>query len=89
MKFHATFTRMEDQVRQIAREEAERVFAAHAAAFNQQPEHITLKEVEQKYDLYGATLYRHINAGHLSLLKLGGKSFLKRSEVEKLFIKVK
>ena len=80
---------MEQQIRELARQEAEKLINEKLAKFYQQPDHITLKEAKEKYDLYGATLYRHVGRGHLSLIKLGGKSFLLRKEVENLFVKVK
>ena len=80
---------MEDQIREIARQEAEKLFNERFSKINTPPDHVTLKEAKEKYDLFGATLYRHVDRGHLSLIKLGGKSFLLRSEVEKLFVRVR
>jgi hypothetical protein len=80
---------MEDEIREIARQEAEKLFNEKFSKISQQSDHITLREAKEKYDLFGATLYRHVDRGNLSLIKLGGKSFLLRKEVEKLFIKVK
>ncbi|MEX2234392.1 MAG: hypothetical protein WD824_19660 [Cyclobacteriaceae bacterium] len=80
---------MEDQIREIARQEAEKLFNERLATLSQKSNHITLKEAKKEFDLFGATLYRHVDKGHLSLIKLGGKSFLLRSEIEALFVKVK
>lgn len=80
---------MEDQIRELARQEAEKVFAEKMAAISTQPEHISLKEFSKTYGISMPTLYRHIDAGHLHLVKFGGKSFIKRSEADKLFVEVK
>jgi hypothetical protein len=78
---------MEEQIRQIAREEAERLLLERL--IERPKEFITLAEVKTEFDLFGATLYRYINRGEIHLYKRGGKSFLKRSEVEGLFTKVR
>ena len=80
---------MEDQIRELARQEAEKLFNEKLEKLNLRPEHITLKEAKDQYNLFGATLYRRVDEGHLSLIKMGGKSFLIRKEVEKLFVRVK
>jgi hypothetical protein len=76
-------------VRQEAREEISKILAEKFA--NPSPikgKYLTLKEAKQEFHLYGATLYRRIHDGHLQLIKQGGKSFLLRSEVEKLFVAI-
>lgn len=78
---------MEEQIREIARQEIEKFLNERLSKIHQ-PEHVTLKEAKEKYDLFGATLYRHVNRGNLSLIKLGRKTFLLRSELEALFVKV-
>jgi len=79
---------MEEQIREIARQEAEKIFSAKSLQ-KSKTKHISLKEANEEYDLRGATLYRKIDQGLLSLIKMGGKSFLLRDEVEALFVKVK
>lgn len=81
---------MEDQIREFVRQEAEKIFSAKfATIINQQPEHISVKQTEKEYGISAPTIYRRIEDGHLSLVKFGGKSFLKRKQVEALFITVK
>lgn len=80
---------MEDQLRNLAREEAEKVFSERYSSANQQPDFISVKDFQKIYGVSAPTMYRHINAGHLNLIKLGGKSFLKRKQAEALFIQVK
>jgi len=80
---------LEQEIREIARQEAEKLFIEKFSKLNQQDEHVSLKEAKEKYHLFGATLYRKIDNGYLSLIKMGSKAFLLRSEVEKLFVKVK
>lgn len=81
---------MEDQIRELARQEAEKIFSEKFASINNhQSEHISVKQTEKEYDISAPTIYRRIDDGHLDLVKFGGKSFLKRKQVESLFIKVK
>jgi hypothetical protein len=83
---------MEEQIRIIARAEAEKVFASlfpQSLKPNPQQEYVSMKSFQRDYGISAPTAYRHVNNGHLSLVKLGGKSFLKKAEVDKLFIKVK
>lgn len=78
---------MEEQIREIARQEAQKLIEEKFASLQSRPsEYISTREAREEYDLFGATLYRRINEGHLTLIKRGGKSFLKRSQVEKLFV---
>ena len=80
---------MENEIREIARQEAEKLFSEKLSELKHNQNHITLDQAKEEYDLFGATLYRSVNRGDLHLYKRGGKSFLKRSEVEGLFIRVK
>jgi len=80
---------MENEVRQIAREEAEKLFAEKFASINQEPEFIPVKDFQKSYGVSAPTMYRHINSGHLNLVKLGGKSYLNRKQAQSLFVTVK
>lgn len=81
---------MEEQIRLLARQEAEKIFSEKFSSLtNQSPDYISVKEFQKTYGISGPTLYRHINGGHLNLVKLGGKSFLKRKQAEALFVTVK
>lgn len=80
---------MEDQFRTLAREEAEKVFSEKFASLNQTPELIPVKDFQKSYGVSAPTMYRHINSGHLNLIKLGGKSYLNRKQAQSLFVTVK
>ena len=81
---------MEDQIRELARQEAEKIFSERFSTLtNHSPDFISLKEFQKSYGVSAPTLYRHVNAGHINLVKMGGKSFLKRKQAEALFITVK
>jgi hypothetical protein len=81
---------MEDQIRELVRQEAEKIFSEKFKSLtNQSPDYISVKDFQKSYGVSAPTLYRHVNAGHLNLVKLGGKSFLKRKQAEALFITVK
>jgi len=80
---------MENEVRQIAREEAEKLFSEKFASLNQTPELIAVKDFQKSYGVSAPTMYRHINNGHLNLIKLGGKSFLNRKQAQSLFVTIK
>jgi hypothetical protein len=80
---------MEQEIREIARQEALLLIEQKLASLNQKPKYVSLKEAKDDYHIFGATLYRKIDSGLISLVKVGGKSFLIREELEKLFVKVK
>lgn len=82
---------MEEQIRALARQEAEKIFAEkfESLALTKQPDHITVKDAEKTYNISAPTIYRRIEDGHLSLVKFGGKSYLKRKQLESLFVTVK
>lgn len=80
---------MEQQLRELAREEAEKVFTEKFASLNQKPERIPLKLACKEFGFSEPTAYRHIEAKRLHLDKIGGKSYLRRSEIESLFVTVK
>lgn len=74
---------LEPIFREIARDEITRILEEKQRK-GKQPEYITLDQAREEYHLFGATLYRKIKAETLRLYALGGKSLLKRSEVEAL-----
>jgi hypothetical protein len=80
---------MEEQLRELARQEAEKVFAEKFSALNQKTERIPLKVACKEFGFSEPTAYRHIEAGRLHLDKVGGKSYLRRSEIEALFVEVR
>lgn len=81
---------MEEQIRELARQEAEKIFSEKfASVTNQKPDFISIQDFQKSYGVSAPTLYRHINNHHLDLVKFGGKSFLKRKQAEALFITVK
>ena len=80
---------MENEVRQIAREEAEKLFLEKFSSVPNEPEFISVKDFQKSYGVSAPTMYRHINAGHLNLIKMGGKSFLNRKQAQSLFVTVK
>lgn len=76
-------------VRKLARDEARdeitRILEERQGG-SKRSEYITLEQAREEYHLFGATLYRKIKAETLKLYTLGGKSLLKRSEVEALIV---
>lgn len=82
---------MVSEIRQLAREEASRLFDEKFKQFtaSQQSEHIPLLDFCREKNISPPTIYRRIESGHLSLFKFGGKAYLKRSEANALFIRVK
>ena len=75
---------LEPILREIARDEITRIFEEKQRAL--QADYISLDQARLQYHLFGATLYRKIKAKNLKLYTLGGKSLLKRSEVEALIV---
>lgn len=71
--------------REIARDEITRILEERNVE-SKRSEYITLDQAKEEYHLFGATLYRKIKAETLNLFTLGGKSLLKRSEVEALIV---
>jgi excisionase family DNA binding protein len=82
---------MENEFRQLAREEAQKLFDEKFSALvaSQQTENIPLKEFCRTHNVSEPTIYRAINRGHLSLVKFGGKSYLNRKQAYSLFARVK
>lgn len=71
--------------REIARDEITRILEERQGE-SKRSEYITLDQAKDEYHLFGATLYRKIKAETLNLYTMGGKSLLKRSEVEALIV---
>lgn len=70
--------------------EALRILEERLRALEQGParsEYLTFKDAKMEYDLSAPTLYRKIDSEQLSLYAIGGKSLLKRSEIEALIVK--
>lgn len=82
---------MENEFRALAREEAEKLFNERFKQFtaSQQSEHIPLLDFCREKNVSPPTVYRRIDKGHLSLFKFGGKAYLKRSEANALFVRIK
>lgn len=81
---------MEKEFRALAREEAQKLFDEKfkSLVVPQQSEHVPLKQFCRDENVSEPTIYRAINSGRLSLIKLGGKSYLNRKEANSLFVKV-
>lgn len=82
---------MVSEIRQLAREEASRLFDEKFKQFTsaQQSEHVPLLDFCREKNVSPPTVYRKIDKGHLSLFKFGNKAYLNRSEANALFIRVK
>ena len=82
---------MEDIFRELARQEAEKLFNEKFSqiAVSHQSKHIPLLDFCRERNISPPTIYRRIDKGHLSLFKFGGKAYLNRAEADALFVRVK